>query len=67
MTWILPTYYLPPDREDYIAKWTSNPLRPQPWECPRCHKIHGPQSMSCDCKPASNAVTSTNLSMRDKE
>lgn len=21
------------------------------WECPRCHKIHSPYSMTCDCLP----------------
>ena len=21
------------------------------WECPRCHKIHSPFSLTCDCAP----------------
>lgn len=21
------------------------------WECPRCHRIHSPLNMSCDCQP----------------
>lgn len=35
------------------AQWYYQPL-PQPWECPRCHKMHGPTSQSCDCKPDTN-------------
>ena len=23
----------------------------QGWECPRCHKIHSPFSLTCDCMP----------------
>ena len=28
------------------------------WECPRCHKIHSPCKLSCDCMPTTtNANT----------
>jgi hypothetical protein len=27
------------------------------WECPRCHKIHNPWNLVCDCPP--NIITKT--------
>jgi phage FluMu protein Com len=30
------------------------------WECPRCHKIHAPFIISCDCPPPFNTyITAT--------
>jgi len=26
-------------------------MSPQPWECPRCHRINAPHTPSCFCKP----------------
>lgn len=27
-------------------------MSPQPWECPRCHRINAPHTPSCFCQPA---------------
>jgi hypothetical protein len=57
---IYPPYYCPPHHYTYPplpesrtpAQWVTTPVfAPQPWKCPRCKKMHGPQSLSCDCKP----------------
>lgn len=50
--WPLPDFnrYVP-DPNQYGRTWSIPAYAPQPWECPRCKKIHGPQSMACDCKP----------------
>lgn len=29
------------------------------WECPRCHKIHSPYSLTCDCQPATLSGNTT--------
>ena len=31
-----------------------------PWECPRCHKIHSPVSLTCDC-PIQTTINSSTV------
>lgn len=29
---------------------------PQPWECPRCHRINAPHTPTCFCKPGDSVA-----------